>query len=163
MALVVAALEQLNPVLRPSHVAAARLKVRVAERMGTAVPAWISELAAQPLRMPSQSDEAATAGAGNGTFPASVEERVREVADQPVAVAAVPVEGSNVQRDQDDHIIWFTEACLSNAERLETYIADARKAGNTELAEFFQRAQSESRKGAEVGTEMMRSRLKTRR
>ena len=30
-------------------------------------------------------------------------------------------------RDKDYNIIWFTEACLSNALRLETYIADAER------------------------------------
>jgi hypothetical protein len=37
-------------------------------------------------------------------------------------------------------IIWFTEACLSNALRLETHIQDAERAGDTELADFFRRA-----------------------
>ena len=66
-----------------------------------------------------------------------------------------------MERDLDYNVVWFTEACLSNAERLKTYIADAQKAGNTELLEFFQRALAESRKGAEMGTEMTRSRRKT--
>ena len=63
-------------------------------------------------------------------------------------------------RDADYNVIWFTEACLSNAERLGTYIADAQKAGNQELVDFFQKAQAESRKGAELGKEMLRSLLK---
>jgi hypothetical protein len=62
-------------------------------------------------------------------------------------------------RDKDYNIIWFTEACLSNALRLETYVQDAERAGDTELAEFFQRAQAESRKGAERGKELLRARL----
>ena len=63
-------------------------------------------------------------------------------------------------RDADYNVIWFTEACLSNAERLGAYIADAQKAGNQELADFFQKAQAESRKGAELGKEMLRTLLK---
>ena len=63
-------------------------------------------------------------------------------------------------KDLDYNVIWFTEACLSNAERLGTYIADAQKAGNQELVEFFQKAQAESRKGAEMGKEMLRNLLK---
>jgi hypothetical protein len=51
-------------------------------------------------------------------------------------------------RDKDYNIIWFVEACLSNALRLETYIQDAEREGDSELAKFFQRAQTESRKGA---------------
>lgn len=44
-------------------------------------------------------------------------------------------------RDKDYNIIWFVEACLSNALRLETYVADAEQAGDNELADFFRRAQ----------------------
>ena len=62
-------------------------------------------------------------------------------------------------KDKDYNIIWFTEACLSNALRLETYIRDAEREGDQELAEFFRRAQAESRKGAEQGKQLLVSRL----
>jgi hypothetical protein len=62
-------------------------------------------------------------------------------------------------KDKDYNIIWFTEACLSNALRLETYIQDAERDGDTELADFFRRAQGESRKGAEQGKRLLASRL----
>jgi hypothetical protein len=62
-------------------------------------------------------------------------------------------------KDKDYNIIWFTESCLSNALRLETYIQDAEREGDNELAEFFRKAQSESRKGAEQGKQLMASRL----
>jgi hypothetical protein len=62
-------------------------------------------------------------------------------------------------KDKDYNIIWFTESCLSNALRLETYIQDAEREGDRELAEFFRRAQAESRKGAEQGKQLMRGRL----
>jgi hypothetical protein len=62
-------------------------------------------------------------------------------------------------KDKDYNIIWFTEACLSNALRLETYIQDAEREGDLELADFFRRAQAESRKGAEQGKQLLRSRL----
>ena len=62
-------------------------------------------------------------------------------------------------RDKDYDIIWFVEQCLSNALRLDTYIADADRAGDGELAEFFRRAQAESRKGAEQGKQHLRKRL----
>lgn len=62
-------------------------------------------------------------------------------------------------RDKDYNIIWFTEACLSNALRLETYIQDAERDGDNELADFFRRAQAESRKGAEQAKELLRARL----
>ena len=62
-------------------------------------------------------------------------------------------------KDKDYNIIWFTEACLSNALRLETYIQDAEREGDTELATFFRKAQAESRKGAEQGKQLLRKRL----
>jgi hypothetical protein len=62
-------------------------------------------------------------------------------------------------KDKDYNIIWFTEACLSNALRLEVYIEDAQREGDSELADFFRRAQAESRKGAEQGKALLRSRL----
>ena len=62
-------------------------------------------------------------------------------------------------KDKDYDIIWFTEACLSNALRLEAYIQDAEREGDTELATFFRKAQAESRKGAEQGKQLLRRRL----
>jgi hypothetical protein len=62
-------------------------------------------------------------------------------------------------KDKDYNVIWFTEACLSNALRLETYIQDAEREGDQELAEFFRKAQSESRKGADQGKQLLASRL----
>lgn len=61
--------------------------------------------------------------------------------------------------DKDYNIIWFVEQCLSNTLRLEAYVQDAERAGDSELAEFFRRAQHESRKGAEQGKELLRRRL----
>jgi hypothetical protein len=62
-------------------------------------------------------------------------------------------------KDKNYNLIWFVEACLSNTLRLETYIADAEREGDTELAEFFRRAQSDSRKGAEQSKKLLASRL----
>lgn len=62
-------------------------------------------------------------------------------------------------KDKDYDIIWFTEACLSNALRLEIYVHDAEREGDQELADFFRRAQAESRKGAEQGKQLLRARL----
>ena len=62
-------------------------------------------------------------------------------------------------QDKTYNILWFTEACLSNALRLETYIQDAERDGDSELAEFFRRAQGESRKGAEQGKKLLATRL----
>jgi hypothetical protein len=62
-------------------------------------------------------------------------------------------------KDKDYNLIWFTEQCLSNVLRLESYIQDADRDGDSELADFFRRAQGESRKGAEQGKEQLRKRL----
>jgi hypothetical protein len=62
-------------------------------------------------------------------------------------------------KDKDYNLIWFTEQCMSNALRLETYIKDAERDGDSELADFFRRAQGESRKGAEQGKEQLRKRF----
>ena len=62
-------------------------------------------------------------------------------------------------RDKDYNIIWFTEVCLSNVLRLETYVQDADRDGDSELADFFRKAQAESRKGAEQGKQLLKSRL----
>jgi hypothetical protein len=43
--------------------------------------------------------------------------------------------------------------------RLENYIRDAEREGDSELADFFRRAQGESRKGAEQGKAMLGKRL----
>ncbi|MDQ4031664.1 MAG: hypothetical protein M3332_05110 [Actinomycetota bacterium] len=69
---------------------------------------------------------------------------------------AGPVTGT---KDKDYNLIWFVEQCLSNALRLETYIQDAERDGDSELADFFRRAQGESRKGGEQGKAQLRKRL----
>jgi hypothetical protein len=72
-----------------------------------------------------------------------------------------PEEGGEITgtKDKDYNIIWFVEQSLSNALRLETYIQDAERDGDSELADFFRRAQGASRKGAEQGKELLRSRI----
>jgi hypothetical protein len=64
-------------------------------------------------------------------------------------------------QDKDYNIIWFVESCLSNALRMEDYTQDAERAGDTELAEFFRRAQAASRKGADEGKQLLKKRLGT--
>jgi hypothetical protein len=61
--------------------------------------------------------------------------------------------------DKDYNLIWYTEHCLNNALRLESYIKDAERGGDSELADLFRKAQSDSRKGAEIGKKMLASRL----
>src|SRR5690606_24227109 len=62
-------------------------------------------------------------------------------------------------QDKDYNLIWYVEACLSNALRLDSYIQDAERAGDTEVADLFRKAQADSRKGAELGKDLLRARL----
>ena len=62
-------------------------------------------------------------------------------------------------KDKDYNIIWFTEVCLNNVLRLETYIKDAEREKDQELADFFRKAQSESKKGAEQGKQLLAARI----
>ena len=62
-------------------------------------------------------------------------------------------------KDKNYNVIWFTEACLSNVLRLESYIEDAARDGDTELADFFRKAQADSQKGAEQGKTLLKQRL----
>ena len=62
-------------------------------------------------------------------------------------------------KDKNYNIIWYTEACLANALRLSGYIQDAERDGDSELADFFRKAQDASYRGAEHGKEMLRARL----
>lgn len=70
-------------------------------------------------------------------------------------------DGGAITGTSDAHydLIWFTERCLNNALRLEQYIADAKKSGDDELAELFQKAQADSRKGADMGKKLLAKRL----
>ncbi|NGO06765.1 hypothetical protein G5C60_03570 [Streptomyces sp. HC44] len=62
-------------------------------------------------------------------------------------------------KDKNYNLIWYVESCLDNALRLETYIRDAERDNDTELVELFRKAQADSRKGAEMGKQLMRTRL----
>ena len=73
-----------------------------------------------------------------------------------VAVESGSVTGT---KDKDYNLIWFTEQSLSNALRLEEYISDAERDGDSELADFFRKAQAESRKGGEQGKALLKSRF----
>ena len=67
-----------------------------------------------------------------------------------------PITGT---KDKDYDLLWFTETCLDNALRLETYIQDAAADGDEELRTLFEKAQADSRKGAEQGKALLRKRL----
>ncbi len=62
-------------------------------------------------------------------------------------------------KDKDYNLVWYVEACLSNALRLENYVQDAERADDSEVAELFRKAQADSRKGAELGKKLLAARL----
>ncbi|POX41472.1 hypothetical protein C3486_09595 [Streptomyces sp. Ru73] len=62
-------------------------------------------------------------------------------------------------KDKNYNLLWYTQTCLDNALRMETYIQDAEREKDTELAELFRKAQADSRKGAELGKQLLSSRL----
>ncbi|WP_030694106.1 hypothetical protein [Streptomyces globisporus] len=62
-------------------------------------------------------------------------------------------------KDKDYNLIWYVESCLANALRLETYIQDAERENDSEVAELFRKAQADSRKGAELGKRLLRTRM----
>jgi hypothetical protein len=63
-------------------------------------------------------------------------------------------------KDKNYNLIWYTEQCLENALRMETYVQDAERDGDNELAELFRKAQADSKKGAEEGKRLLASRIK---
>jgi hypothetical protein len=63
-------------------------------------------------------------------------------------------------KDKNYNLIWFTEQCLENALRLETYVDDADRDGDNELADLFRKAQADSKKGAEEGKRLLAQRIK---
>jgi hypothetical protein len=63
-------------------------------------------------------------------------------------------------KDKNYNLLWYTEQCLENALRLETYIGDAEREGDNEVVELFRKAQADSRKGAEAGKRLLAQRIK---
>jgi hypothetical protein len=63
-------------------------------------------------------------------------------------------------KDKNYNLIWFTEQCLENALRLETYVEDAERDGDNDLADLFRKAQADSKKGAEEGKRLLAARIK---
>jgi hypothetical protein len=63
-------------------------------------------------------------------------------------------------KDKTYNLLWYTEQCLENALRLETYVQDAEREGDNELADLFRKAQADSKKGAEEGKRLLAQRIK---
>jgi len=79
---------------------------------------------------------------------------------QEVSIVATAETGQQTgTKDKTYNIIWYTEACLDNVLRLETYIQDAERDNDSELADFFRKAQEASRRGGEQGKQLLKSRI----
>jgi hypothetical protein len=63
-------------------------------------------------------------------------------------------------KDKNYNLLWYTEQCLDNALRMQSYVQDAERDGDNELAELFRKAQSDSKKGAEEGKRLLADRIK---
>jgi hypothetical protein len=63
-------------------------------------------------------------------------------------------------KDKTYNLLWYTEQCLENALRLETYVQDAEREGDNELTDLFRKAQADSKKGAEEGKRLLAQRIK---
>jgi hypothetical protein len=62
-------------------------------------------------------------------------------------------------RDKNYNLIWALEASLHNIWKLETYIEDAERDGDSELAEWFRKIQHNNRKAGDQGKRMLAERL----
>lgn len=62
-------------------------------------------------------------------------------------------------KDKNYDLITVLQASLENAWRMETFIDDARQAGDEELAEWFSKIQHNSQKAGEQGKQMLAARL----
>jgi len=62
--------------------------------------------------------------------------------------------------DKDYNLIWFAESCLNNALRLESYIQDADRQGDSELADLFRRAKNHSKEGGQQAKALLARRLR---
>jgi hypothetical protein len=62
-------------------------------------------------------------------------------------------------KDKTYNLIWYTEQCLQNALRMETYIQDAEQDGDNEVVDLFRKAQADSRKGAELAKQLLAQRI----
>jgi hypothetical protein len=62
-------------------------------------------------------------------------------------------------KDTNYDLIWVLEASLKNVWQMDTFIADAEKADDSELAEWFRKIQENNRKAGEQGKRMLVERL----
>jgi hypothetical protein len=62
-------------------------------------------------------------------------------------------------KDKNYNLVTVLQASLHWTWQMETYIADARAAGDTELTKWFRKIQESNRKAGEQGKELLARRL----
>jgi hypothetical protein len=62
-------------------------------------------------------------------------------------------------KDKNYNLIWYVEQCLNNTLKMEEYAGDAERDDDSELAEFFRKAQQASQRGADQGQKLLKQRL----
>jgi hypothetical protein len=64
-------------------------------------------------------------------------------------------------KDKNYNLINVLNLSLKNAWRMDTFIADAEREGDTELADWFRKIQDTSKKAGEQGKRLLAQRLQT--
>lgn len=62
-------------------------------------------------------------------------------------------------KDKNYNLVCVLEASLRNAWSMQTYIEDAEREGDSELAEWFRKIQHNSIKAGDQGKQLLRARL----
>jgi hypothetical protein len=62
-------------------------------------------------------------------------------------------------KDTNYDLITVLQASLRNVWKIETYIVDAEKEGDSELAEWFRKIQENSKKAGDQGKQLLAKRL----
>ena len=62
-------------------------------------------------------------------------------------------------KDTNYDLITVLQASLRNVWKIETYITDAEKEGDSELAEWFRKIQENSKKAGDQGKQLLAKRL----
>ncbi|GAB7046638.1 hypothetical protein JCM9534A_17640 [Catenuloplanes indicus JCM 9534] len=86
--------------------------------------------------------------------------RVRAAGHDVDSVEVGPVPDSPV-KDKNYNLINILHLSLENAWRMEQFIADAEREGDTELADWFCAIQQNSQKAGELGKQLLAQRLQT--
>ncbi|MUL41286.1 hypothetical protein FZ103_08860 [Streptomonospora sp. PA3] len=68
-------------------------------------------------------------------------------------------EPSSPLKDKNYNLVWVVQQSLENVFRLETYIQDAEKQGDDEVAGWLRKIQENNKKAGEQGKRMLAQRL----